>query len=77
VTAGIDFALVVAAELFGASVAESIQLAIEYRPAPPFESGSPHTASPDVLQAVRAGGAAALSRRRAIVERIARRDSGS
>jgi cyclohexyl-isocyanide hydratase len=73
VTAGIDFALVVASELFGAAVAQRIQLAIEYRPAPPFQSGSPHTAPEEVLQAVKGASAGALARRRATVERIAPR----
>ncbi len=44
VTAGIDFALAVAAEVAGAEAAQRIQLAIEYDPAPPFTSGSPDTA---------------------------------
>ena len=75
VTAGIDFALVVASELFGTPVAQKIQLAIEYCPAPPFQSGSPHTAPDDVRDAVTRASAEALARRRAIVERIAQRDS--
>ena len=70
VTAGIDFALVVASELFGTAVAQRIQLAIEYRPAPPFESGSPHTAPDEVRQAVTRASAETLARRRAIIERI-------
>ena len=70
VTAGVDFALVVAAELFGAAAAQAIQLAIEYRPAPPFGSGSPHTAPSEVLGAVTDASAGKLARRRAIVERI-------
>ena len=41
VTAGIDFALVVAAELAGAEVAQALQLDIEYAPAPPFDAGRP------------------------------------
>ena len=45
VTAGIDFGLVVAAHLFGEDTARAIQLAMEYDPAPPFNSGSPRTAS--------------------------------
>jgi cyclohexyl-isocyanide hydratase len=73
VTAGIDFALVVAAELFGAAVAEGIQLAIEYRPAPPFQSGSPATAPEAVREAVTRASAAALERRRAIIERTTTR----
>jgi cyclohexyl-isocyanide hydratase len=44
VTAGIDFALAVAAEVAGAEAAQRIQLSIEYNPAPPFTSGSPDTA---------------------------------
>ena len=44
VTAGIDFALAVAAEVAGAEAAQRIQLSIEYDPAPPFASGSPDTA---------------------------------
>jgi cyclohexyl-isocyanide hydratase len=36
VTAGIDFALTLVAEIAGADVAQTIQLAIEYDPAPPF-----------------------------------------
>ena len=53
VTAGIDFALVIAAELFGERVAREIQLMMEYDPAPPFDSGSPRTASPQLLKDVR------------------------
>src|SRR5437762_4266128 len=44
VTAGIDFALTVAAELAGDEVAQRIQLSIEYDPAPPFASGHPEHA---------------------------------
>ena len=53
VTAGIDFALTMVAELAGQDVAESIQLGIEYAPAPPFNAGSPETARPEILAAVR------------------------
>ena len=52
VTAGIDFALTVAAEIAGADVAQSIQLAIEYDPAPPFDSGSPEKAPAGVRDAM-------------------------
>jgi cyclohexyl-isocyanide hydratase len=45
VSAGIDFAFQVVAELAGAEVAKAIQLAIEYDPAPPFNSGHPDKAS--------------------------------
>lgn len=70
VTAGIDFALVVAGELFGDSVAQAIQLAIEYDPAPPYRSGSPKNAPAEVVQRVTHASADSLARRRAIVDRI-------
>lgn len=54
VTAGIDVGLVIAAELYGVEVAQEIQLMIEYDPAPPFHSGSPRTAAPDLVARVRA-----------------------
>ena len=47
VTAGIDFGLTMAAELAGEEVAKSIQLALEYDPQPPFDSGSPEKAGPE------------------------------
>lgn len=72
VTAGIDFALFVAGELFGDTVAQSIQLAIEYDPTPPYHSGSPGEAPAEVVQAATHASAESLARRRAIVERIAR-----
>ena len=46
VTAGIDFALTVAAEVAGAEVAQSIQLTLEYDPNPPFSAGSLRDAPP-------------------------------
>jgi cyclohexyl-isocyanide hydratase len=44
VTSGIDFALSVVAEIAGDTVAQSIQLSIEYDPDPPFDSGHPDRA---------------------------------
>jgi cyclohexyl-isocyanide hydratase len=52
VTAGIDFALSLAAEMHGIDVAQAIQLAIEYNPAPPFDSGHPDCAPPAVAAAL-------------------------
>ncbi|TGM15369.1 DJ-1/PfpI family protein [Leptospira selangorensis] len=49
VTAGIDFALQVVAEIQGQKAAEEIQLMIEYNPEPPFSSGHPKTAKPDLV----------------------------
>jgi cyclohexyl-isocyanide hydratase len=51
VTAGIDFALTVAAVLRGPVQAQVIQLLMEYEPDPPFHSGRPDTAPPEVLAA--------------------------
>jgi len=48
VTAGIDFGLTVVAEVAGRAQAEYVQLALEYAPAPPFDTGSPETA-PEAL----------------------------
>jgi cyclohexyl-isocyanide hydratase len=73
VTAGIDLALAIAAELFGRAVAEEIQLTIEYDPAPPFRSGSPRTAPPAVLERVIRARGQSQAERRAIAERAAAR----
>jgi cyclohexyl-isocyanide hydratase len=53
VTAGIDFALELAAAMHGRAVAEAIQLAIEYNPAPPFQAGHPDVAPPAITAALR------------------------
>ncbi len=73
VTAGIDFGLVVAAELFGPTVAQEIQLAIEYAPAPPYDSGLPGTASPAVRDAVLRRSQGTLEARELAVRRAAAR----
>jgi cyclohexyl-isocyanide hydratase len=52
VTAGIDFALSVAAEVAGSEAAERIQLALEYDPAPPFTAGNPRLAPASVRERV-------------------------
>jgi putative intracellular protease/amidase len=49
VTAGIDFALTVVAEIAGPGVAQTLQLGLEYDPKPPFASGRPELAPPEVL----------------------------
>lgn len=54
VTAGIDFGLTLLAELRGADAAKQTQLVMEYDPQPPFDAGSPDTAGPQIVQAVRA-----------------------
>jgi cyclohexyl-isocyanide hydratase len=50
VTSGIDFALRIAAGIAGDEVAQSIQLSIEYDPAPPFASGHPDRAPAAIRQ---------------------------
>ncbi|WP_345129393.1 DJ-1/PfpI family protein [Dactylosporangium darangshiense] len=54
VSAGIDLALTLAGRIAGARVAQTIQLAIEYDPRPPFAAGSPATAPPEVVGFLRA-----------------------
>ena len=52
VTAGLDFALRLTAELCGEQLARGIQLALEYDPEPPFDSGAPERATPELRQIV-------------------------
>jgi cyclohexyl-isocyanide hydratase len=54
ITSGIDGALILVALLRGDTVAEQIQLDIQYAPEPPFHAGNPKTAPQDVLDAVTA-----------------------
>lgn len=49
VTAGIDFALTLMAEVRGDQFAKAVQLSLEYDPAPPFDAGSPEKAGPDLV----------------------------
>jgi len=53
VSAGIDMALLLAAELAGPELAQLIQLGIEYDPQPPFASGSPRTAPEPLVEILR------------------------
>ena len=73
VTAGIDFALTLAAEIAGEEIAQAIQLSLEYAPAPPFASGRPDMAPPEVLARVTRLSAAATERRLAAVTQAAAR----
>jgi transcriptional regulator GlxA family with amidase domain len=54
VSAGIDLALTLVADMQGKEVAQAIQLAIEYDPQPPFDSGAPSKAPAEILELVRA-----------------------
>jgi cyclohexyl-isocyanide hydratase len=73
VTSGIDFALTLAAILEGEQVAREIQLQIEYDPAPPFNSGSPKTAAPAMLEAVKARLAKLNEERRVVAARVGKK----
>jgi cyclohexyl-isocyanide hydratase len=73
ITAGIDFALTLAAELFDEGTAQLVQLQLEYAPAPPFASGSPDTAPAAVLEDARRRAAPSLEQRTRITERAAAR----
>jgi cyclohexyl-isocyanide hydratase len=70
VTAGIDFALALAAQLRTPTIAQEVQLVIEYNPAPPFVGGSPQTAPPDLVNSVINNRQGIMAQRRAIVERV-------
>ena len=72
VTAGIDFGLVVASILADRAAAEKIQLYMEYNPAPPFDSGSPETAPPEVLAAFAEMAKPMLTRRKEVTLRAAK-----
>ncbi len=54
VTAGIDMALTVMAEIAGEDCAKAVQLAIEYAPQPPFRAGRPEDAGADLVASVAA-----------------------
>jgi cyclohexyl-isocyanide hydratase len=73
VTAGIDFALTVAANLHGEEVARRIQLMLEYDPLPPFPCGSPRRADPATVMAVKTARQDVQEERRRKIERQARR----
>jgi cyclohexyl-isocyanide hydratase len=71
VTSGIDFGLTVIAELLGRVEAETVQLALEYAPAPPFAAGTPKEASLDVLNETRQRLAGSRAQRQEILSQLA------
>jgi len=71
VTAGIDMALTVLAEIAGVDYAQAVQLAIEYAPMPPFDSGRPEGARPEIVAAARQRLDATRAERDAAVRRAA------
>ncbi|WP_298371591.1 DJ-1/PfpI family protein [uncultured Bradyrhizobium sp.] len=73
VTAGIDGALRLAAELRGDDAARAIQLYMAYAPEPPFECGTPETAPPEILQQTREAVRAITAQREETARRVAAR----
>src|ERR1700744_4405700 len=73
VTAGIDGALRLAAELRGDDAARAIQLYMVYAPEPPFNSGTPETAPPAILQQARESVREITAQREATARRAAAR----
>jgi cyclohexyl-isocyanide hydratase len=73
VTAGIDGALRLAAELRGEEVAQSIQLDMVYAPEPPFNSGTPESAPPAILEQAKRSYRKITAQREATARRIAAR----
>jgi transcriptional regulator GlxA family with amidase domain len=53
VAAGIDMALHLTARDVSDEFAQAVQLGIEYDPEPPFDTGSPKKAPPEIVEAVR------------------------
>ena len=76
VTAGIDFALTLMAEIAGPDIAQAVQLSLEYDPHPPFNSGSPRVAQQAVKEVVDERYAARLGAFEAVLSRV-RQDPGA
>jgi transcriptional regulator GlxA family with amidase domain len=72
VTAGIDMALTVMAEIAGVDYAQAVQLSLEYAPEPPFDSGRPERARPEIVAAVQRRMTAMAAERVGAVDRAAR-----
>lgn len=77
VTAGIDFGLRVVAEVAGEDAAKTVQLYLEYDPAPPFACGHPRSAPPELVARVRAQFAERYAVREEQVKKLMARASGS
>jgi cyclohexyl-isocyanide hydratase len=71
VTSGIDFALTLAACLFGEERTKRAQLAMEYDPKPPFVGGTPASAGPELAASLRAANAAFQKEREEVARRAA------
>jgi len=73
VTAGIDGALRLAGELRGADAAKAIQIYMVYAPEPPFDSGTPETGPPAILQQARQSVQGITAQREATARRVSAR----
>ena len=73
VTAGIDFALVIAAQLYDEDTAKRLQLILEYNPAPPFNTGSPETAGTVLVEKIKQSTEKLLSTNLAVAQRVSKR----
>lgn len=73
VTAGLDFAFTVLAELAGVDHAQAVQLGLEYAPRPPLNAGRPELAPPGVLEAYNRRMAPLMAGRREAAVEAARR----
>jgi cyclohexyl-isocyanide hydratase len=71
VTAGIDFALTVVAEIWGEEAAKMIQLYLEYNPQPPFDAGSPERAGPELTAKAKKQLEALLKQRERLINDVA------
>ena len=72
VTAGIDGALRLAAELRGDAAAQAIQLYMVYAPEPPFDSGTPETAPAAILDEARRAVRGITAKREETARRVAK-----
>ncbi|MBR0647394.1 DJ-1/PfpI family protein [Plastoroseomonas hellenica] len=73
VTAGIDGALRLAAELRGEEAAQAIQLYMVYAPEPPFDAGTPETAPAAILDQARRAVSGITAQREATARRVGAR----
>lgn len=71
VTAGIDFALRLVAEMHDKEMAKAIQLGLEYDPMPPFKGGSPKSAEPELVARIKGNMEPFMVSRRKVSERVA------
>jgi len=77
VTAGIDMALSVMAEIAGVDYAQVVQLALEYAPEPPFDCGRPERARPEIVAAALKRLDAIRIERSAVVRRASKSVTGA